>query len=529
MWMNSTIGLVAGLLFVGLALCSVLLMLEEGRSQSLSTKTRLIVLHRVSGYSYLILFSLVTYFMSQRLVGTGLSKKLLTDLVLHVALALLLVPLVVVKVLVARRYKHAHSVLMPLGISIFIVSALLVAIPSFSEYLRSTHPGSLGLRITVAIAIATCVSLCGSKLRSLIKPSLPSSSEEPRLTTLIPKTTSAQDATTPMTLLLTRIVEETHDTKTLRFLVPRERRFKARPGQFLTFHWIIRGQRVLRSYTISSSSLHTEYVEITPKRVENGCVSSFLHADAKLGLLVEATGPYGHFCFDETTHENIVLLAAGVGITPMMAILRYIRDRDLSTRVALLYCVRTRADIIFEEELGRLKHRLPNFNYSVCLSRPDERWHGYSGHLNEKLIVDQSVGFSSPTFFVCGPPAFMHSARQILTSLSVSDDRIKQESFGEKRATVRPTQVQTTVYVEFAVSKKVCQVPVGSNLLEVAERNGVQIPFGCRRGQCGTCATRVLHGVVEMETDVGLPSDQKRSGYVLACVSHADGHVVLER
>jgi hypothetical protein len=222
MWMNSTIGLVAGLLFVALALCSVLLMLEAGRSQSSSTKARLTVLHRISGYSYLILFCLLIYFMSQRLVGTGLSKKLLTDLVLHVALALLLIPVVIVKVLIARRYKHAHSFLMPLGISIFIISGLLVAIPSLSEFLRSAQPGALGFRITIGIGIAVCVSLCVSTLRPVFKPAMPSSTHGHSLATSIPSTSLVQNATTPMTLLLTKIVEETHDTKTLRFLIPGE-------------------------------------------------------------------------------------------------------------------------------------------------------------------------------------------------------------------------------------------------------------------------------------------------------------------
>jgi ferredoxin-NADP reductase len=213
----------------------------------------------------------------------------------------------------------------------------------------------------------------------------------------------------------------------------------------------------------------------------------------------------------------------------MMAILRYIRDLGLSTRAALLYCARTRDDVIFEKELGQLKHGLPNVNYSVCLSRPDERWEGHTGHLNEKLIVDQLAGLNSPTFFVCGPAAFMDTAWQILTGLGISEHRIKQESFGEKIVAVTPRSVQTTACVEFAISKKVCQVPVGSNILEVAEGNGVPLPFGCRRGQCGTCATRVLHGDAHMETDVGLSSEQKRSRYVLPCVSRADRYVVLER
>jgi ferredoxin-NADP reductase len=88
-------------------------------------------------------------------------------------------------------------------------------------------------------------------------------------------------------------------------------------------------------------------VEITPKRTENGSVSVFLNERVKPGLMVEASGPYGRFCFDEKTHKNIVLIAAGSGITPMISILRYIDDLKPSTRVSLLYCVHTTAVILF--------------------------------------------------------------------------------------------------------------------------------------------------------------------------------------
>src|ERR1700675_488899 len=99
------------------------------------------------------------------------------------------------------------------------------------------------------------------------------------------------------------------------------------------------GQRVLRSYTVSSSPVHENYVEITPKRMENGCVSVFLNDRAKPGLAVEASGPYGRFYFDETLHRSIVLIAAGSGITPMVSMLCYLDVLELATPVTLLYCV----------------------------------------------------------------------------------------------------------------------------------------------------------------------------------------------
>ena len=330
-----------------------------------------------------------------------------------------------------------------------------------------------------------------------------------------------------MTLVLAQIEQQTHDTKTLRFLVSKERRLCAKPGQFLTFQWTVNGQRMPRSYTISSSPTCSNYVEITPKRMENGCVSVFLNDQAKPGLTVEATGPYGQFYFDERIHSSIVLLAAGSGITPMISMLRYIADLKVSASVMLLYFVRTSKDIIFATELERLKRSLPNFKYTVCLSQPDDNWTGCSGHLTEQLISQHVPDPLQNTFFLCGPRGFMENARQMLTALGVSPNRIAQESFGENSKSVDPPPSGGVVTLVFTQSQLVCEASARSILLEVAEKNGVYIPSGCRHGLCGTCATRVLCGAVHMDSEAGLTPEQKAAGYVLPCVSRADGTVVL--
>jgi hypothetical protein len=320
-----------------------------------------------------------------------------------------------------------------------------------------------------------------------------------------------------MNLVLAQVEQQTHDTKTLRFQIPNERQLRAKPGQFLTFQLPIDGQRVSRSYTISSSPIHRNYVEITPKRMEKGCASVFLNDLAKPGLTVEARGPYGQFYFDETLHKSIVLIAAGSGITPMISMLCYIDDLKLATPVTLLYCVRTGADIIFQNELARLGRSLPNFQYEVCLSQPDPAWKGHSGRLSKDFVSRHVTDPDSSTFFLCGPKGFMDNARQILSMLGVHHDRILQESFGESKPST----------VVFLRSEKVCQVSAGSTLLDLAEKNGVQIPYGCRQGQCGTCATRLLSGAVQMDVEDGLTVEQKNAGYVLPCVSRAEGTVVL--
>jgi ferredoxin-NADP reductase len=271
-------------------------------------------------------------------------------------------------------------------------------------------------------------------------------------------------------------------------------------------------------------------VEPEERPKPESCVNSQLpRTAAKPGLLVEASGPHGRFYFDETLHKSIVLIAAGSGITPMISMLRYIDGLNLATPVRLLYCVRTAADIIFQSELARLGKSLPNFTDEVCLSQPDPTWEGLTGHLTEEILSQHVIDPHSHTFFLCGPQGFMSNARQILLALGVNQDQILQESFGEsKRSTELPQQeprpVETVVFMR---SEKVCQVSAASTLLDLAEQNDVQIPYGCRQGLCGACATRVLSGAVQMDVETGLTPEQKNAGYVLPCVSRASGTVVL--
>jgi ferredoxin-NADP reductase len=222
------------------------------------------------------------------------------------------------------------------------------------------------------------------------------------------------------------------------------------------------------------------------------------------------------------------MIAGGSGITPFLSMLRYIEDRCLSAEVTLLYFVRTRNDIIFENELNLLHARLQRFHFVTVLSDPDPQWLGLSGHLTRELI-DVNVGdLSSPTFFVCGPPGMMKAARELLKSMKVNPSRIKQESFGAVPAPAVPNAAIEMARVEFARSKQIRMASSSATLLETAEASGIQMPYGCRQGQCGTCVTKLIAGQVQMDAEDGLTAAQKAQGYILPCVSHAKGDVEID-
>lgn len=334
----------------------------------------------------------------------------------------------------------------------------------------------------------------------------------------------------PFIFLLVQITQQTPDSKTLRFAVHGERRLDALPGQFLTFSFLFDGRKHPRCYSICSSTARTGYVEITPKRVETGCVSVFLNDRASIGMTVEATGPFGQF-YLKPRDRRIVLLAAGSGITPIMAMLRYVDDLCLNTEATLLYCVRTRTDIMFRQELDELQTRLGNFRRHLLLSQPDAEWQGARGRINREFIRQSVPEIGESVFFLCGPPPFMEAARSILADLGVERERIRQETFGGAGTEPKPAALraaETGYTVEFSSSGKTSAIHEDQTLLEAAANAGVDIPSACRQGQCGTCKTRLLAGDVRMTTEQGLDPGSKARGFVLTCVGHAKGDVRLD-
>src|ERR1700678_2906177 len=159
--MLNIFAILAGVAFVALAAANVVMMLEASQpSRNATTRDRLIAAHRLGGYLFVILLCIMAYSMSQRLVGVGVTGHLPTHLVLHIVLMLVLVPLLFLKILIARRYKHSHSSLKALGIAIFVISFALVSIPTLSELLRSASPGSLGLRLATGLVVMVCIVQC---------------------------------------------------------------------------------------------------------------------------------------------------------------------------------------------------------------------------------------------------------------------------------------------------------------------------------------------------------------------------------
>jgi ferredoxin-NADP reductase len=718
--LTTSVSLWLGLIFVILGGVNVWLVLEAwSQVKAGDASSRMLTLHRIGGYVFIALFCVMTYYMLARLRRGG--ADISPTVTLHLALALVLSPLLFIKVLIARYYKSQQNLLLPIGLAIFVLAFVLIASTAAPYFARTSkieqvsidpaHGAAVPVDLNLAsdllqkrcskchtldrvvgarkdaqgwiatvarmrqmpsaeiseadgqaivafllsqarpkgnedagkmqVARALVDQRCGrchsldrvykavetpDKWREIVtrmvgyaagstgalqpgedqkiveylsatqtpdavarrkaqadasssagqsliaQNSLPSSilappAKEPqydgkaigfisfvglvslglvlrrpsaRLTA--PARAPAVQAKTPaalplksapgnsFVLQLIQVTQQTPDAKTLRFAVNGDRKLDALAGQFLTFSFLFDGKKQIRCYSICSSPARSGYVEITPKRVDNGCLSVFLNDRATVGMTVEVTGPFGQFYHTPANEKKIVLLAAGSGITPMISMLRNLDDLCLDTQATLLYCVRTREDIIFLREFGDLKTRLTNFEYHFLLSRPDSAWKGASGHISPEFIRMAVPDLRGRMFFLCGPPPFMERTRRILVDMGVAPGHIRQETFAGAGAGPKPPEqgAVTGFMIEFASSGKSAPVLEGQSLLEAAAAAGVDIPSACRQGQCGTCKTRLLSGDVQMAAEQGLDPESKARGYVLTCVGRALGSVRLD-
>ncbi len=235
-------------------------------------------------------------------------------------------------------------------------------------------------------------------------------------------------------LVVTRIFEETHDVKTFRLAavdggpLP----FTHVAGQYLNLALEIEGRRVNRSYTIASPPTRNAYCEISVKRVSGGYASHYLHDMWREGHRVSVSAPAGRFVFagDATDTRRVVLIAGGIGITPMMSVVRSLTDRGWSGEIFLLLSIRAVRDFAFADELGYLQSRFPNLRVRVLVSQDrDTPWHGERGQITGDVITSFVPNLSRGPVMLCGPDPMMTAMRALLVGMGVPDAEVIQEAF----------------------------------------------------------------------------------------------------
>ena len=352
-------------------------------------------------------------------------------------------------------------------------------------------------------------------------------------------------------LRVARIVEETPDVRTFRLAPPDGGRlpFEHLPGQYLILTLQIDGRKVVRTYTIASPPSRTDYCEITVKREENGLGSKHLHHNLREGHLLNVSAPAGRFIFDGSQAPSIVLIAGGVGITPLMSILRYLTDKNWRGDIYFLYSAKTPMDIIFRKELDDLQKRFPNLRLLVTLTRTEGTdWSGSKGRISGELLTKTVPNLTTRPVYICGPAPMMDPTIELLRELGVPAEQIKSEAFiaakkaeatlaaGDAPGTSSLTETISSPspdddvepMLTFGRSGKSVPLPPDKCLLEIAEEAGVNIDYECRSGICGSCKVRLLAGRVTMEVQDALADDEKASNIILMCQAKASRSVTID-
>ena len=325
-----------------------------------------------------------------------------------------------------------------------------------------------------------------------------------------------------------------------------------KPGQFLTFVLDLADPRaangrrtVTRCYSLSNGPGHDHY-RVTIKRVAAppdhpdwpaGQVSGHFHDHVQVGDVLHVRAPSGHFHLDEEADLPVVLIAGGIGITPMVSMLDWLERHQPGRPVHLYYGVRNRREHALRDHLKAVQTRHPALRLHVVYSRPGDEEilgvdHHHVGHVDIGLL-QRTLPHGRHRFYLCGPGSMMGTLVPALKTWGVPDEDVRFEAFGPASvprasgpAPVAESRGAAALDIRFRRSGRLLPWDgEDASLLDFAERHAVPIDSGCRSGGCGTCMTRLLEGRVAYAHS---PDHDVPAGHCLPCVARPMTALVLE-
>jgi ring-1,2-phenylacetyl-CoA epoxidase subunit PaaE len=342
----------------------------------------------------------------------------------------------------------------------------------------------------------------------------------------------------PLTILDIRT--ETPDCISVSFHIPSEwkEEFKYEAGQNITIRTSINGEEIRRSYSICSGP-HENELRIAIKKVEEGLFSTHAHKTLKSTQVLDVLAPTGNFRVPlNTAHKkHYVAFAAGSGITPVISILKTILKEEPASQFTLIYGNRTRATVIFKEELLAIKNDHPErFQLITIFSREKMDAPIFEGRIDPakcELIFKQIIPMAADQeYLLCGPAPMIFSVRSWLIDQKVNSEKIHYELFsdpGESGSLLKKinrekkefTQEKSLVTIRLDGVSADFEIPFeGPTILEAAIQAGADLPYACRAGVCASCRAKLVKGNVTMDQNYALADEEIEDGFILACQSH---------
>jgi uncharacterized protein len=305
-----------------------------------------------------------------------------------------------------------------------------------------------------------------------------------------------------------------------------------KPGQYLTFRFDLPNepgqadQTVIRCYSLSDRPRDDHY-RITVKRTPEGRVSNYLHDQVETGTRVMVKAPSGRFHLIDQPPRPQVLIAGGIGITPMLSMLYSLLELGYEQDIWLFYGIRNGREAVMLPRLRELAEYHSQFHLRLCFSRPEATdrpgadYH-HSGHIDTRLL-QRELPLNRYRFYLCGPAALMEDLVPGLETIGVPAADIHYEAFGPsslKRPAKPPVQNQDPVNESWKVNfyksgKSAIWDGSHDSLLSFAEAEGIVVDSVCRSGSCGSCQTYIESGEVIYRER---PESEIEDGHCLLCV-----------
>lgn len=320
----------------------------------------------------------------------------------------------------------------------------------------------------------------------------------------------------------------TADSVLIRFDVPEDLRdkFSFEPGQHLTVRTDLGGEGVRRNYSICSAAT-SDSLEIAVKHIPGGAFSTFAMDRLRRGDTLELMTPTGSFGtpLDPLARKTYVAIAAGSGITPILSILRTTLAVETESRFTVIYGNRDSESTMFRAELEDLEARYAD-RLRILHVRSREARH--PAHLRGRIDrpkLERWLGSELPTtsvdeWFVCGPVEVVTDVRDLLLERGAEPDRVHVELFhGYQKPKVADGFTRADLSVTLRGRQHDVALQAGDSVLDAVLKAGVDAPYACLGGACGTCEAKVLLGSVQMEQNFALSAADVEVGRVLTCQS----------
>ena len=322
----------------------------------------------------------------------------------------------------------------------------------------------------------------------------------------------------PLTVLAT--LAETNEIRTFRITRPAGFTFTA--GQFVMVRVTIDGKPVVRCYSITSAPAATGYLEIGVR--SQGLVSRHLHETLRPGMTLEVNGPGGAFVYPPG-NRPIVLLAGGIGITPLLGMLRHGLACEPSRPITLILSAKSVEQVPFFDELRVLARRHPQFRLAIALTAGTTDPRFLSGRIDRNAIESIVATPAEWVYMLCGPLPMIEEMRGLLEAIGVPSPQVHFEKF--ETAVSLASAAAGPVRLTLQKRRHTVDVGEGQTILDATEAAGESLPSMCRVGVCGTCRIRLISGDVDGDFDA-LDASDREDGFILACVARPRTDCVVE-